>query len=118
MFRDKLYYKNIVSILFFLFLFSCNQATETRIEDYIEVKVIDIKQTNSQIGLTLIDKNDSIMFGNLSKKNLENFDSIISRLNKNDKLKIKGILNDFNENQNKNSKKSSIIIINDLVFIE
>lgn len=106
-------YKYQIFSILLLFIVSCNQATKTEINEYLEVKVINIKESESKIGLTLMNAEDSILFANLSENSSKNFEQIKSKLKVDDRLKIKGIIYNFD-----NSKDATIINIKDLQFLE
>lgn len=112
------HYINIAIGILLLIIVSCNQVVERSMDGYLEVEITNIDESESSIGLTLLDNNDSIVFANLLEDNFKNYNQIKSRCKVGDKLKINGIIHDFNYQKSHDLKKSSIILVKDLIFVD
>lgn len=102
-----------------LTLMCCNQAEETEIKDFITVEITDIIEKESYTGLTIAIASDSIVFARISRDHFDNLDEITQNLKKDQKIKIKGTLYDYNQDKpNSNSIHSSILDIKEIDYLD
>ncbi|MDT8346192.1 MAG: hypothetical protein RQ756_00200 [Flavobacteriaceae bacterium] len=120
-------WKTIIYSLVFICFYSCNRVLEKEMDNFIMVKVKDIIKEEASLGLTLIDSQDSLFIAQISKHDFDNFEDISSKIDTNNKLKIKGVIYEYQYPKyikkstidRQNPKVSaSIIAIKDLEFME
>ena len=121
----KILIQNKIIVVFVIFstLFSCNQVEEIKMDDSIVVEIDTILINPNSIGLKFKAANDGILFASINEADFDDFENIASRIKVNQKLKIKGIIHDFNYKQKVlpqkyDSMPSSIISVKEILYID
>jgi hypothetical protein len=121
----KILIQNKIIVVFVIFssLLSCNQVEETIMDDFIVVEIDNINLTSESIVLKFKEGNNGVLFASINEADFVDFENIASRVKVNQKLKIKGIIHDFNYKQKVlpqkyDSMPSSIISVKEVRFVE
>ncbi|NBC57129.1 MAG: hypothetical protein GVY05_02440 [Bacteroidetes bacterium] len=116
----------IFVILLFGVIFSCHQPKEKEMDDFLTAKIETINKSDSSIGLTLRDQNDAMHFAALSKIDFTNYDDLISKIEIDKPVEVRGVIYQFNRSKNfyklfnssHPDSSSSIIVVKEINFSE
>lgn len=113
----------LVLVFFTLsFLNSCNTSITKEIKEFEKAVITDVATIESGLGFGLKLENKDSLIGLLNKEDFKNFEEISSQLKENQTINFKGVLHEsvglFNFKQTPNTNSERYIVIKELQFIE